>query len=438
MIRGVLVRLIVMVAVPIAFFSPFNGVLWYLWYSHFRPNDFIWPQYAFKSGALLLSGATLAGYVFFEMRHSPPRWRGLILVVLFWMWIGLATVFAADRSLALWKLSQYTNILIITFLVAAMANSEARIRAMMTVTGVSVGLLGLRATVDFILTGGQYKVQGVGGVEAEGNEFALALNVVIPILVGLSQLESRKWARYSLRLLALFSAAAVIATFSRSGFLGLSTALLLLAWYSNRRVLNLSILALAFVVLLPFAPKKALQRYESIPTAAEVDPSAIARIQSWETGLKMVKAHPLLGVGPLNFQSEYPHYLVEKYLDAPNYHSRAPHNAYIALAAESGIPSMLLFVSFVTGTIVEMRRLRRKSRNIPSVRDLSYYCLTIQIALLVYLVPNFFINRQNEDLMYHLVGMSVGLSALLRARLAEAEIEPEDSVAEHGLSMASL
>jgi len=168
-------------------------------------------------------------------------------------------------------------------------------------------------------------------------------------------------------------------------------------------------------------PKKALERYKSIPSAVEMDPSAIARIQSWETGLKMVKAHPVFGVGPYNFQSEYSHYLVEKYLDSSNYRARAPHNAFVALAAESGIPSMLLFIGFIGTSISEMWRLRRALRYFPDLSALARYCLIIQITLMVYIVPNFFINRQNQDLMYHLIGVSVGLAALVRDRIGEQD-----------------
>jgi probable O-glycosylation ligase (exosortase A-associated) len=419
MFRGVIVRLIVIVAVPLSFLNPFNGVLWYLWYSHFRPNDFVWPQWAFKIGAWLLAGATLSGYVLFEMHHSPPRWRGLVLMTMFFLWIALTTALATDKATALWKLSQYVHILIMTFLVAALATSEERIKAMLTVMGVSVGVLGARATTEFLLTGGQFKVQGVGGVELEGNEFALALNMGFTILMGLSYLEKRRWLRYTFRILALFCITAVVGTFSRSGFLGLSIALLLVAWYSKRRVTNLVLLAVAAVALLPFIPQKALQRWKSIPTAAELDPSAIARIQTWETGLQMIKHHPIFGVGPSNFQEQYSHYFLQKYMDAVNYHPRAPHNAYVCLAAESGIPGMLLFVSFVVATIIEMWRFRRKLLHVPRGRDLAGYCLIVQITLMVFLIPNFFISRQNEDLMWHLVGINAGLAAVVRHLLSD-------------------
>jgi len=426
MLRGIIVRIIVIFAVPMSFMTPFYGVLWYMWYSHFRPNDFIWPQWAFKSGALLIAAATCAGYVLFEMQQSPLRWRGLILMTMFYLWIVLATIFSTDKLLSLWKVSQYTNILAMTFLIAAMATTERRIWMMLNVAGGSIGLLGLRATIEFILTGGQFKVEGVGGVELEANEFALVLNMAVALLVGLSFAEPRRWLRYTYRILALFCVIAVVGTFSRSGFLGLGIAVFLLAWYSKRRYLSLSLLLFAGIVAFPFIPKKALERYKSIPTAAQLDPSAIARIQTWETGLNMIKAHPILGVGPMNFQAQYTHYLVKKYLGAANYHARAPHNAYVALSAESGIPSMLLFVSFVVGTIFRMRRLRRRTKSIESMRALSNYCLAIQMTLTVYLVPNFFISRQNEDLMWHLVGISAGLAILLTKKLYAPIEEPDE------------
>jgi probable O-glycosylation ligase (exosortase A-associated) len=380
-------------------------------------------------GASLLAGATLLGYVFFEMRRSPPRWRGLVIMTFFYLWMVLATIFATDRSLAFWKLSQYTNIVIMTFLVAAVANSQERIKTMMTVMGVSVGLLGLRATIEFLLTGGQFKVVGVGGVELEGNEFALALNMGLTILMGLSFDETRRWLRYLFRFLAFCCITAVIGTFSRSGFLGLASALLLLAWYSKHRARNLMYLAFAALLALPFIPQNAIKRWKSIPTAAELDPSAIARIQSWETGLAMIKAHPILGVGPSCFQSQYPHYFLEKYMDAPNYHARAPHNAYVCLSAESGIPSMLLFVLFIGGTVTTMWRLRQGLKTIPGTEQLRNYCLTIQVTLTIFFVPNFFISRQNEDLVWHLVGISSGLAALIWPLLAEQrqpDLFPDD------------
>src|SRR5215471_15419208 len=249
MIRGITVRLLVALAVPISFFMPFNGMLWYLWYSHGRPNDFIWPQYAFTSGALLIAVSLLAGYPIFEMRTSPIRLRGLIVVTLFWAWIALSTIFATDRTLALPKFLQYSNILIVTYLLAAMANSESRIRAVLNVIAASVGFLGTKCAFDFLVTGAQFRAHGVGGLMKEQNEFALCLNMAIVILIGLSNMEQRFWLRWGFRAAALGCAIAVIGTYSRSGLMGLGVATLLLVGYPKRKTLRFAAIALAFVGL---------------------------------------------------------------------------------------------------------------------------------------------------------------------------------------------
>ncbi len=420
MLRGLLVRFLVIVGVPIAFLSPFAGIVFYLWYSHFRPNDFVWPGYEFDKGAYLIAIATLLGYFLFEMRRSPPRWRGLMLLPLFWVWIALATTFATDPSLAWPKLSQFTNIFVMTFLVAAMANSESRVRILLYVIGGSVALVGCKGAVDFILSGGA-RMRGPGGLMREENEYALVLNMAIPILFVLARLEPR-WLRLTLKGMALGCAMTVVGTRSRSGLLGLITVALLLTFYSKRKVLGIATLVLAAFLFLRFAPSKAMERYESIPNAAEVDPSAIGRLEAWKTGLAMMKAHPFFGVGPLNFDTDFSRY--------SHYEARAPHNAFVALGAESGIPSCLLFVGIVLSAIGEMWWLRRKLQRNPDNVDLATYCLAIQTTLTVYIVPNLFINRQNLDMMYHLVGVSAGLAWLARRRLAEQRLEAREGLQE--------
>ena len=327
------------------------------------------------------------------------------------MWIALASFFAASTKLSFIKLSQYTHILAITVLIAAMATSEDRVRRLLYAVATAVGLLGAKGALDYVLTGGQYRMQGPGGLMTEENEYALALNMAIPILFLLAGTEPRRWARWALRLGGVGCAITVIGTHSRSGFLGLATAALLVTMYSRRKVIGVVALALAGVLFIFVAPKAAMQRYETINSEAlDSDASVIGRLQAWETALYMVKAHPLLGVGPMNFESQFSHYSA--------YHPRAPHNAYIALAAESGIPSALLFVGFLLGTIRQMWFLWFRLRRVPGAQRLASFCLAVHSSLIVYMVPNFFINRQNQDLMYHMIGIAAGLAVLAQRRIA--------------------
>jgi O-antigen ligase len=184
---------------------------------------------------------------------------------------------------------------------------------------------------------------------------------------------------------------------------------LLIAMHSRRKLLVPFGLAIAVTVFLAFAPEASIDRYKSIPTATQTDASAIGRIEAWETAVSMAKAHPLFGVGLRNFELTF--------LDYSSFEPRAPHNAFMALMAEAGIPSCLLFAALVLSASGACWANWRRLRYSQSHQALATYCLIVHATLLVYLVPNFFINRQDFDLMYHLVGLSAGMSVVVRRAL---------------------
>jgi putative inorganic carbon (HCO3(-)) transporter len=70
----------------------------------------------------------------------------------------------------------------------------------------------------------------------------------------------------------------------------------------------------------------------------------------WEQAWKIIKQHPLLGVGPMHFAA------------VPNMVGAHPHNSILQLAAEWGIPAMLLLVGFaVYGLIRFSAAIHRQS-----------------------------------------------------------------------------
>ncbi|MFI5103406.1 MAG: O-antigen ligase family protein [Terriglobales bacterium] len=303
----------------------------------------------------------------------------------------------------------------IALLVAALANSEERIRKILVVIGASLGLLGLKSLFSIIVTAGRYSVQGPGGLMSEENAYALGMNMAIPILYWLASCEEKKWLRRFLWSGALACAVTVIFTRSRSGFLGLVVVCLLIALYSRRKLLAPVALAVCAAVVLWFAPDAAIERYKTIPTATQTDPSAIGRLQAWEAAAQMAKAHPFFGVGLRNFELTFANYSA--------YEPRAPHNAIVALTAESGIPSSLLFIALVLSASYTSWIGWRRLRHDPESRSLATYCLIVHVTLLVYMVPNFFINRQDFDLMYHLVGLSAGMHVVVLRWIAERQAQ---------------
>jgi probable O-glycosylation ligase (exosortase A-associated) len=414
MLRGILLYILVVVAVPIAFFRPFYGVLIYLWFSFGRPGDFVWPEYTFDY-AIWVAGAALVGYIVFEMPRSPVRMKGMWILVMLWGWLAAASVMAADPSIAYPKLYEYSKVFIMAFLTATIVNTEQRVKYVLYTLAVSLGLLGAKGALDSILSGFSYAMQGPGGMISEQNEYALALNMGIPILYWLAKDEPKRWIRLALYGMAAGSALVVVATRSRSGLLGLIMVGLMILIFSKRKVLLTIGLVAACSVLFLYGPEGALERYRTIPTATEEDASAIGRLEAWSAAIQMTKAHPVFGVGLRNFMEVFPQY--------SNASPRVTHNAIFEMLSETGIPGCAIWVALIFTAMWRMYSLRRRVIRAPDGSHLGKYCLIIIVVLIVYLVPNMFINRQDFDLMYQLIGLSAGLAGVIERKLAEPVLE---------------
>jgi probable O-glycosylation ligase (exosortase A-associated) len=410
MLRAILLWAVVGISIPFGFLLPFVGLSIYLAVAHSGIIYFVWPKYVHDPG-LVMALPLLAGYVIVEMRQSPVRLKGMKLLLLLWIWLTLASILAVHPEVAYPKLWEYSRAFIIAFLIGAMANSERRVRILLYTIALSLGLLGAKAGFDTIITAARYRIAGPGGILGDENFFCLAIDMVVPMLVWLAGTEPRRWLRQGMRVLAFLCAVAVVGTHSRSGFLGLCLGVLLLVFYSRWKVLAFAGLALAGLLLVSYGPSAALKRYQSIPTAAKTDPSAIGRLQAWKTAIRMGEAHPAFGVGPRNFILEFAHY--------SDYKPRAPHNGFIALLADAGVPAVVFFSFMIFTAIAQMFWWRKKIMAVPGCGSLATYCLVIQGALTVYLVPVLFVNMQYYDLLYHLVGLGTGLSLVARRRFAE-------------------
>src|SRR6185436_946549 len=81
------------------------------------------------------------------------------------------------------------------------------------------------------------------------------------------------------------------------------------------------------------------------------DPSNKDRLFMMREGVQMIRDHPIVGVGPNMVQEVYARYRVPEAENQVNPHL---HNVPLQIAAERGLPALLLWVAFVVVLFVDL------------------------------------------------------------------------------------
>ena len=138
-----------------------------------------------------------------------------------------------------------------------------------------------------------------------------------------------------------------------------------------------AIVPVAVAAFFVSAPAQVLQRFYSIFDLNDLsrrDRFAMAR-----AGLRIIRAHPVIGVGPNMVERVYAQY---READAVLQNPPHLHNVPLQIAAERGVPALALWLWFVVMVAIGAVRLFRRAPREGSVRFLSATALASVIAML--------------------------------------------------------
>jgi O-antigen ligase len=157
---------------------------------------------------------------------------------------------------------------------------------------------------------------------------------------------------------ALVTPALLIAqalTLTRSAWIGMAAALVVLLSLTNRKLLVL--LPVVFGLFLMVAPHAVSSRFYSIfdPT----NPTNRDRVAMLHYGTEMVRDHPWTGVGPDMVKEVYSQYRDSQAVQAINFHL---HNVPMQIAAERGIPALIVWIGFIVVVVRDLLQRFRTSR----------------------------------------------------------------------------
>jgi O-antigen ligase len=349
--------------------------------------------------------------------HPQLAW----VMIAFFGWATLSLLWATDTGTGITALSRYApNLLLLPIAYAALRTR----RELALVLGAIV--LGAAVAASFaILQPSDASVveesSRATGTVGDPNELAAFLLAGLAVAAGFALGRGHSPAvRLASSVAVVLCAGGVFLSLSRGGLVALSALLVAGAVFAGRWRLAITAILVAVVVggavyFTQLAPLPARERV----TMAN---GGSGRSDLWTVGLRMVKAHPVSGVGVGNFQAVSANYVLQPgaLTRAELIFSNAPkvtHNTYLEITSETGLPGLLLFL----GLVVSCLAFALKAARIWATRgDATWEALArgVFLGLVGMLVADFFISDMYTKLLWVLLAICPAMLAIARSERA--------------------
>jgi O-antigen ligase len=239
--------------------------------------------------------------------------------------------------------------------------------------------------------------KGTGGFLGDENDLALGCVTALPLaFFGFDGLKG--WRRWLLLAVVILLVAAVVATFSRGGFLALTVVLIFCVLASQHRFRNLTMLVALATIAFFTVPPSFLTEIRSITDYQTGRGTGAGRLFMWSAAFNMWKANPVLGVGGGNTAFLLGRYQPRDWEGAEynemDWSGFAVHSLYFQLLPEQGIPGVCMFIGLLVLHFRSASRLRLVTeRAPPAVRqEILIYRAGLNGGLLGYLAAGVFVS----------------------------------------------
>lgn len=264
--------------------------------------------------------------------------------------------------------------------------------------------------------------RGTTAFLGDENDFALAMNMVIPISFFLGTMASAGLQRVIYLGMTVLFLVSQMATLSRGGFVGLVALGAYCWWQSAHRLRALVLVILVALSAAQFAPPSYWGEIESLKEGTE-DETATGRIYMWKIAWRMFLDNPVIGVGQGNVPWRFREYEIaagfEDGLKGRSRAGRATHSLYFTLLPELGIVGTLLYIGLLSATWRGLRAVQLTGRaHGPGGTDARFaeaLSFGLRGSLVGFLVSAVFVSVLYYPNFWYLMGFAVALERLTRS-----------------------
>jgi len=434
--RDLLVLVIIFAAAPFCLINPSFGMLMWFWVTYFNPHRFTWSYAHNFPVAMVIAIPTLAGALIGKKSLRALLTTESVLLLALWVWFYLTyfhaqgvPLFSANMADARYEIDHISKILLMTFVMLVVINSREKLRNVLLVTALSLGMLGLKSTLFGIATGGNSRVLGPpDSFLWENNAYGLALNMCLPLLFFLGSDETRGWLKMTYRVLFVACIISILLTYSRGGLVGLAVVITVLTLRSRHKVVGGLLLATTVFLVISFAPPAWMARMGNF-VSGQLDSSANMRFTSWTVAWRVAQDYPMGG----SFDTVPNVDVYRRYQPNPlpeNAASSGPHSIYFQLLADQGYVGLTLFLLLIGSCLWTLYSARRGAARLGSAPWLVPYSRMVETAIVAFMVSGAFLGVVYLDVIYQMIGLTIILKMLYRQERAKAALQTSADFAE--------
>lgn len=374
------------------------------------------------TGAWIAMSLALAGMFLSreKVRFPPAFWWGSALLG----WGLISSFFAMSPDLAFATLETRLKVMLIFIVIMNAIRTERQLWIYLLVYTGAFFLYPARGTllnyVHHDLVSGRVSWNQIYGNPNDDAAMAI-LATGVALSIAMAKGQATKVRRVAAGCAAVF-VLVILVTASRGAFIGLTLGILLpLARTLKRRAVVLyAVVGICVgVAVLPrtfWRRIEGLRELTSISTIRKADKSGSAE-QRWQiqkTAMKIFITHPVLGVG----LGCYP-LANAKY--RPDLGPRDAHSTYLRLAAELGVPGLLIWGALVLSVMKQVKRAERGKSTLQTVNP-----LWLKYALIAFLIEGVFGSYSDLSAFYMVLGTMWSAATIM---LGQAEPEQGRPVA---------
>lgn len=285
-----------------------------------------------------------------EMLSQRAVWLSLAFGVIGTLWLLVPE--GAQRQFALreYRVTVFEPVLFF-LLIVRWLHTERDVWRMVSAWLVGAALVGYVGVEQFLF-GNAWNMEGVNRVSSvypsatafgiyEGR--ALALGIVLAFFLPAIW---RRW-RIAATMLSIVTGLGVFFSFARGAWIGVFVALVVVALITRKRALILSLGGVIVAGLLAAIPLTLLnvRRLTDLFNLGSDSNTGIARFVIWDAALKIIRDHPILGIGQDQFLYQDKSYGVPQ---SRLFTTSHPHNWILDFWLRLGLPGLLWMLAALT------------------------------------------------------------------------------------------